>query len=98
MSDRRYTFGPELNFSQAAAIRQHLLQAFEQGIRRFDLGRVESCDSAGVQLLVALVKTGQAAGQPIEWDQLSSEVRGALDELGLSDLTHTRTPLTDTAP
>lgn len=98
MYDSIYTFGPRLTFHQAPAMRQALLRAFEQGIRRFDLGRVESFDSAGAQLLVALVKTAQAAGQAIEWERLSNEVTTALNELGLPSLTRTRTPLTNTAP
>ena len=98
MSDSIYTFGPGLTFQQAPEIRQRLLQAFGQGIRRFDLSRVESFDSAGAQLLVALVKTAEAAGQAIEWERLSSEVSSALTELGLPSLTRTRTPLTSPAP
>ncbi len=98
MSDAIYTFGPGLSFHQAQAMRQVLLQAFEQGTRRFDLSRVESFDSAGAQLLIALVKTAEAAGQTIEWERLSSEVSSALSELGLPSLARARTPLTSTAP
>lgn len=98
MSDAIYTFGPALTFHQAPALRQALLQAFGQGIRRFDLSRVESFGSAGAQLLIALVKTAEATGQAIEWERLSSEVSSALSELGLSSLARARTPLTSTAP
>lgn len=98
MSDATYSFGPGLTFHQAPAIRQALLQAFEQGTRHFDLSRVESFDSAGAQLLIALVKTAEAAGQAVEWERLSSEVTSALNELGLSTLTRLRTPLTSLAP
>lgn len=98
MSDAIYSFGPGLTFRQAPAIRQALLQAFTQGTRRFDLSRVESFDSAGAQLLIALVKTAEAAGQAVEWERLSSEVSSALCELGLHTLTRLRTPLTSTAP
>lgn len=98
MSDAIYTFGPGLSFKQATAMRQALLQAFGQGIRRFDLSRVESFDSAGAQLLVALVKTAEAAGQAVEWEQLSSEVSSVLNELGLPALTRLRSPLTSLAP
>lgn len=98
MPDEAYTFGPELTFHQVQEVRQELLLAFEQGIRRFDLGRVESFDSAGAQLLVALVKTAEAEGQGVEWDQLSIEVSQGLTELGLQMLTATHSPITRTVP
>ncbi len=98
MPDAVYHFGPELTFHQAREVREELLQAVEQGILRFDLGRVESFDSAGAQLLVALIKTVAARGQGVEWEQLSIEVSQGLTELGLQTLTAVHSPITRTAP
>lgn len=96
MNDHTFTLEEELTLYQVAQVQKDLLQAFEQGCRRFNLGHINTLDGAGVQLLLALVKTASAQEEAIEWTEVSAETRHVFAELGLEPLTHTDIPITRT--
>jgi anti-anti-sigma regulatory factor len=49
-----------------------------------DTGELSVIDSAGVQLLVAFVKSFTAKGGAVEWDNYSVQLYQMADELGLA--------------
>ncbi len=94
VSTETYLLPPELTLYQVGQAREQLLQAYAGGVRRFDLGHLEAIDSAGAQLLIALLKTAAADGESIEWSQVSATAARTLTTLGLQDLSRADTPLT----
>ena len=94
VSTETYLLGPELTVHQVNSAREQLIQAYARGVRRFDLGYLESLDSAGAQLLLSLLKTAAADGQSIEWSQVSAAAARTLTTLGLQDLARAETRLT----
>jgi ABC-type transporter Mla MlaB component len=51
---------------------------------KLDSGEVSLVDSAGVQLLVAFVRSFQAKGGQVEWDNYSVQLYQMADEMGLT--------------
>jgi len=96
VSAETYFLAPELTLHQVGDMREQLIQAYARGVRRFDLGRLEALDGAGAQLLLSLLKTAEADGEPIEWSEVSGAVTRTLSTLGLDDLARTGTRLTRT--
>lgn len=94
MSAETYRLGHELTLHQVGQAREQLIQAYARGVRRFDLGHLESLDSAGAQLLLSLLKTAVADGESIEWSQVSAAAARTLTILGLQDLARADTKLT----
>ena len=81
----------ELTIQQAADQHRVLLDALTAlaapgdaaGSWTLDLGAIEACDSAGVQLLLATRQSLAALGASLRLDRLSAPVREALLTYGL---------------
>jgi phospholipid transport system transporter-binding protein len=80
--------GGEMNIVDAAALCQQLSQllATSTGDITLDLAEVESCDSAGVQLLLALRRSLAERQAALHIVQVAEPVRQALATLGLAEL------------
>lgn len=78
----------ELSIVDAAALREQLREALAlgPGDLALDLSGVEGCDSAGVQLLLALARSLAARGDALQLVRPSDPVRHALATLGLQSL------------
>lgn len=77
----------ELTISAAAQQHARLLQAVQEadeGALALDLGQVEACDSAGVQLLLATRASALARGMQVHITAASTPVRQALATFGLA--------------
>lgn len=78
------TLEGELSIHEAALQRDRLLAWLDRGADGgLDLTAVTECDSAGVQLLVALRKTLEARGQHLQLHAPPACVRAALRDWGL---------------
>lgn len=75
----------ELTIAAAAAQREILLQTLtDDGPDLWlDLSHIEACDSAGVQLLLALQRSAQQRGRSLRITEPSEPVRQALTTYGL---------------
>lgn len=76
----------ELTIYQVAALREVLLAQVARGIRQFDLASVAECDSAGLQLLMALCRSVESAGQRCRLLKAPAPVREAAATLGIDTL------------
>lgn len=72
-----HALSDELTIYRVAQVREELLAALAGGARCFDLSRVTECDSAGLQLLLALRRSVQAAGGACRFEAVSDPVREA---------------------
>jgi anti-anti-sigma factor len=78
----------ELTIQQATAQQQALLEAVAACATHalmLDLSRIEACDSAGVQLLLATRLSLAQHGGTLQLDPVSAPVRAALHTYGLID-------------
>jgi len=77
----------EFTIAAAATQREVLLQALADDAPelRLDLSQVEACDSAGVQLLLALERSARERGRPLRITDPSEPVRQALATYGLDE-------------
>lgn len=77
--------GPELTISQAAALRDALVDALcaTAGDLQLDLGAVTEIDSAGVQLLLATRRSVAERGATLTLTAASAPVAEALAVFGL---------------
>ncbi|MBK7614969.1 MAG: STAS domain-containing protein [Burkholderiales bacterium] len=82
------TLAGDLSIVDAAALREQLREALSNstGDLTLNLAGVESCDSAGVQLLLSLRRSLAARGGALHIAQPAESVRQALASLGLQDL------------
>ncbi len=78
----------EMTIAHAAQLREALLQAVGVGQTSFDAQAVESIDSSGVQLLLALRNSLQANGVSLKFEAPSAVLLDALRLYGLGDLNH----------
>ncbi len=79
--------GTELSLRTATAQREHLkLLAAADGEVTLDGGRIEVVDTAGLQLLAALISALEVAGRPWTWQAASPPLRAAVVTLGLGTL------------
>lgn len=76
----------ELTIPHAAALRAQLLEAVAEGCCHLDLAGITECDSAGVQLLVALHHSLAARGSPLVIDAASPPLEQCLLRYGLDSL------------
>jgi anti-anti-sigma factor len=81
--------GAELTIAAAAEQHQQLLHALADAAGdatelALDLGHVEACDSAGVQLLLAARASAAARGVRVRLAAASAPVRQALATFGLA--------------
>jgi len=78
----------DFSIVDAAALREQLREALNlgPGDLALDLSGVESCDSAGVQLLLSLRRSLAARGDALHIARPADSVRHALATLGLHDL------------
>lgn len=78
----------ELCIAEAAALRQTLLQALPAPAQALalDLSAVSACDSAGVQLLLALRRSLAEQGSALHLAKPAEPVRQALAVFGLDEL------------
>jgi len=65
----------ELTIYRVAELRQDLLAAVARGVRCYDLSAVTECDSAGLQLLLSLRRSVQAAGGTCRFEPVPDPVR-----------------------
>lgn len=73
--------------SQAALLRETIMQALGQGVRVLDLSAVSECDTAGVQLLVSACKTAELeGGEPLALRSASPAVKDIMGRYGLAAL------------
>jgi len=78
----------DMGIADAALLRQRLLAALaaNPGGLALDLAAVDTCDSAGVQLLLALRHSLTARGATLQICAAAAPVRQALATYGLTDL------------
>jgi anti-anti-sigma factor len=75
----------ELDINAAADLRVALLQHLEQhACISLDLSQIESCDAAGIQLLLALEESAKAAGKPFIVLAASDAFTTSSEELGIA--------------
>ncbi|HET8871743.1 MAG TPA: STAS domain-containing protein [Aquabacterium sp.] len=91
MSDTRpfepsFHLPAELTIAYAAQSRNGLLQAVSQGVSAFDARAVESIDTSGIQLLLALRRSLQAQQVSMRLLEPSDALQDALRLYGLSGL------------
>ena len=82
-----------LNLYTAEAVRARLVeQVMQPDGLILDLGAVEACDCAGIQLLCAARKSASAAGRPFQLRNVSPSILAAADGIGLdrAELSNTR--------
>jgi anti-sigma B factor antagonist len=65
----------ELTIYRVAELRQELLAALARGVHCYDLSAVTECDSAGLQLLLSLRRSVQAAGGVCRFEPVPDPVR-----------------------
>lgn len=81
------SLGPEWTIAQASELHTQLLGALQSGqALTLDLSSVESIDSAGIQLLLALRATLHDRGQALGIAATSETVRAALAVYRLEDI------------
>jgi anti-anti-sigma factor len=81
--------GKVLTISQVADWREKLVGVFD--LREpivINGGDIEKIDSAGLQLLVALMKEADATGAKIEWRAASELLKQNASQLGLDGVLH----------
>lgn len=76
----------ELTIVQAALLRERLLEWLPQTDGRLDLSGVHACDSAGIQLLLALSRSLRESGRTLQILQPSTAVVESLQRYGLDAL------------
>ncbi|MFM2346605.1 MAG: hypothetical protein RL654_1358 [Pseudomonadota bacterium] len=76
----------ELTIVQAAAVRERLLEWLPQADGQLDLSGVGACDSAGIQLLLALSRSLRETGRVLQILQPSTAVVESLQRYGLDAL------------
>ncbi|MDQ5896810.1 MAG: hypothetical protein QG612_896 [Pseudomonadota bacterium] len=76
----------EFTIVQAAALRDQLLEWLPESDGRLDLSGICLCDSAGVQLLLALSRSLRESGRQLQILQPSTAVVEALQRYGLDAL------------
>ena len=82
----------ELTIQHAANQCQQLREWIDGGVLAIDLSGVESCDSAGVQLLVAARRSVASRGQSLELLGASPAVREVFGRYALDGLLAIGTP------
>lgn len=85
-----YALPGEMTIPHAAQVREALLQAVGVGQARFDAQAVESIDSSGIQLLLALGRSLSNNGVSLQLTSPSSVLLDALRLYGLGDLVQTQ--------
>ncbi|MDD4616857.1 MAG: STAS domain-containing protein [Alphaproteobacteria bacterium] len=64
-------------------IMQNIYEKFaDPGNVVLDLGGVHACDTAGIQLLLAIAKELKARGRALELKEVSPEIRAAAERIG----------------
>lgn len=76
----------ELTIVQAAAVRERLLEWLPQADGRLDLSGISACDSAGIQLLLAVSRSLRESGRTLQILQPSTAVVESLQRYGLDAL------------
>jgi anti-anti-sigma regulatory factor len=78
---------PRLEIRDVEAARRRLMQAAAgAGSLRVDVSRVTAVDTAGAQLLLALVREAERRGMGLEFCGRSVALEGALASLGLEEV------------
>lgn len=73
-----------LSIYEVAAIHKKLLQLLsEKATVNIDLGNVNSCDIAGIQLLLAAIKTGEEKGKRITILKVSEAIQETVRLVGV---------------
>lgn len=79
--------GERLSIDQAIQLQQQWLDALRlPGSVQVQGGAVQFCDTAGMQLLLALQKTLQQSGQSLCWHSVSPVLRQTAAHLGLQHM------------
>jgi len=90
MQALKLSAGADLSIGAAAALRERWLAQIDaapsEAPLHLALDGVAECDSAGVQLLLALRHSAQAEGRPLQLAGSSPAVREALGTFGLQGL------------
>ncbi len=76
----------DMTIGEAAAMRERLLGALplQGGDLSIDLGQVQACDSAGIQLLLATHRLAAGRGTSLALEQVPACIAQALATYGLS--------------
>ncbi|HTT07903.1 MAG TPA: STAS domain-containing protein [Gammaproteobacteria bacterium] len=81
------TLEPVITISEAAALKDQLLPHIgRSGEIIIDGSRVESVDTAALQVLLAFVRSARAQGAIIRWSGISSALQNAAQLLGIARL------------
>lgn len=81
----RITLGTSLSIREVTACARELRAGLADGARELDVGALENIDTAGVQLLLATLRTAHGAGMPLQLLGAQGLVLGAAAALGLGD-------------
>lgn len=76
--------GARVTVAQAAALKKLLQAALPAASLTVSAAAVERIDGAGLQLLLALIRTRAAAGRPTRWREVGGPLSSAADALGLA--------------
>jgi anti-anti-sigma regulatory factor len=76
--------GELLTIEQVAAMHAELGRHLHAGAVVLEAGAVKRIDTAGLQLLAALVRAAESRGKPVQWRSVSAAVRDGARHVGLS--------------
>ena len=76
----------DVSIVQAAVLKEAWLPVLDSGKNiNIDASAVEDIDTAGLQLLLSLVKTAKETGRSVTWESPSETVINAVKETSLRD-------------
>lgn len=87
MSETTITLPESLTIHHIESQLGDLRLAFQSDAETFNLegSKVETIDTSGLQLLLALIKSAQAANKTIQWTAPSEQLTTSASKLGLSE-------------
>jgi len=81
--------GERLSIDQVESLYVEMEKSIQQGAEiLLDAGRVQFCDTAGLQLLLSLQATLEKTGHRIHWDKVADNISETAGYLGLKQALH----------
>ena len=78
-------FGDKLTIYQVSDIQKGLLGSLSEKLDlELDLSEVEECDTAGIQILLSLMKSASSMKIDLSFENISNAVKGTAIHLGLN--------------
>lgn len=88
MSETIITLPESLSIHQIESQLGDLRLAFQSDAETYNLegSKIETIDTSGLQLLLALIKSAQKADKTIKWSSTSEQLTTSASKLGLSEM------------